>query len=214
MTPNSEETVMKIPKDLEKRLTARFGKVINLNKNPEVFQEIFEEIAAAVPKPSTDPRPVTEGSPFGVSWMDSWIAHWAINERIMTAQARNEEFASVLRSLVDLKFKERVNELRRFVREYPHFADGPPDGGPPEPGTPPPAGPSSFTAPDGGPPEPGTPPAGPSSFDVTEIARLKVCRTSEPRRSTTPNSHVESLSDCGITAGKSTTRTAFQRLAS
>ena len=100
-------------------------------------------------------------SPFGVSWMDSWVAHWVYNETLVSARAQDKEFANVLQSLVDLKFNERLEELRRFIGSYGGIVEEPPDGGPPEPGTPP-AGPVEFfEPPDGGTPEPGVPPTGP-----------------------------------------------------
>jgi hypothetical protein len=116
--------------------------------------------------------------------MDSWVAHWVVNEKIQTAEARDAQFAAVLRGLVDLRFNARIAEIRRFIHDFPGVFDPPPDGGTPEPGVPPapePPGPSPepmppapepgpgpviFMAPDGGPPEPGPPaPAGPSMFE-------------------------------------------------
>jgi hypothetical protein len=101
--------------------------------------------------------------PFGLSWMDSWVAHWIYAENLTRVQRQDRELATVLQSLVDMRFQVRLDEIRRFIRDGGIRME-PPDGGPPEPGTPP-AGPARFEAPDGGPPEPGTPPAGPARLE-------------------------------------------------
>jgi hypothetical protein len=165
------ETAMRIPQHIYKRITAKHGTVIDLKQRPEILQEIVDEIEAMALGGGTGGRGTEGGPPFGIPWMDSWVAHWTINEKILTAEARDREFSSILRALVDLKFNERLAEIKNFIRHHPQFAleptDGdPPDGGPPEPGAPDPA-PVRFEElrfdepPDGGPPEPGVPPTGP-----------------------------------------------------
>jgi hypothetical protein len=155
---------MTLPRELQGRLTQKFGPVIDLRKRPEVLEEIADEVRAELQTSGISGG--TTAPPFGVSWMDSWVAHWVYSEALQAAEARNREVAAVLRSLVDLKFNERLAEMREFVRDYGHVAESP-DAGPPEPGTPP-AGPARFTAPDAGPPEPGSPPAGPARFDAPD----------------------------------------------
>src|SRR5262245_9713193 len=146
-------------KDLHARLIERFGSVIDLRENPSILLDILEEIGVM---PQAEGGVKTSASPpFGVSWMDSWVAHWVYNEKLNAAKRQDMELANVLQSLADLKFEERLAEIRRFIRDIARFEGEPPDGGPPEPGTPP-AGPARFVAreapPDGGPPpEPGVP---------------------------------------------------------
>jgi hypothetical protein len=79
------------------------------------------------------PQGAPQPSPFGVSWMDSWVAHWVVQEKIQSAQARDAQFAAVLKGLVDLRFHARIAEIRRFSRDFGVF-EPPPDGGTPEPG--------------------------------------------------------------------------------
>ena len=133
--------------------------MIDLRENPSILLDILEELGAM---PQAEGGVKTSASPpFGVSWMDSWVAHWVYNEKLNTAKRQDIEVANVLQRLADLKFEERLAEIQRFIRDFPRFEGEPPDGGPPEPGTPP-AGPARFSAreapPDGGPPpEPGVP---------------------------------------------------------
>jgi hypothetical protein len=159
---------MTIAKDLMKRLMDRFGGVIDLQESPDVLEEIVAEVASrlrsaggtAAPSPTPQSAP-----PFGVPWMDSWVAQWVYADNIGRIAQRDRQLATVLQDLSELKFRERLDEIRRFVQDRAIHAQ-PPDGGPPEPGVPPPAGPSAFVPPDGGPPEPGGPsPAGPSAFE-------------------------------------------------
>jgi hypothetical protein len=122
------------------------------------------EIAASLGESRVE-KPAGEApAPFGVSWMDSWVAHWVYTEHAQAAGRRGEALGQVMRDLVDLKFDQRLDQIRAFIRDY---RAEPPDGGPPEPGVPPPAGPAVvFAPPDGGTPEPGVPPAGPSPTPV------------------------------------------------
>lgn len=154
---------MNIDKDLRKRITKKFGSVLDLKKKPELLQELLDELEKALNEKSPVARDVPLASPFGVSWMDSWVGTWIVADKLTNAKARDTELAAVLQGLVDAKFNQRIAELRRFVREYPNFAG--PDGGTPEPGVPP-VGPAGFVfePPDGGPPEPGVPPVGPAGF--------------------------------------------------
>ena len=137
-------------KDVHTRLIERFGSVIDLRENPSILLDILEEFGA-LPREETGLRASTS-PPFGVPWMDSWVAHWVYNEKVNAAKKQDMEVANVLERLVDLKFEERLAEVQRFIRDSPRFEGEPPDGGSPEPGTPP-AGPARFEAPpDGGPP--------------------------------------------------------------
>ena len=151
-------------KDLHERLISKYGGVINLKENPGILQYLYEEVEQAVHVDALGVDKPGRTAPFGVSWMDSWVAHWVYNDNLRTIESKDRELGTILRSLADLKFNERLDEMRRFIRNNPHFIHEAPDGGPPEPGTPP-AGPSMFSPPDAGPPEPGTPPAGPAALE-------------------------------------------------
>lgn len=146
--------------------------------DPELLGRIVDDVAASLGKPSA-PRAV-----FDVSWMDSYVAHWALGQEVLPQADRLEELAPTLRDLMDARFAERLDELRQWVERLAAPPDGgtpepgvppvppvgpdpgpvPPDGGPPEPGVPP-VGPVLFEPPDGGPPEPGVPPVGPAVFE-------------------------------------------------
>ena len=160
-------------KDLQQRLIEKYGPVIDLRESPGFLYDVYQEMDWTTQGGGAGS---TGGSaePFGVSWMDSWVAHWIYNEKLNVAKSRDAQAAAVLQGLVDLKFNERLGEIQRYISNVQRLRDEPPDGGPPEPGTPP-AGPARRIfgeesrvfrdePPDGGPPEPGTPPAGPERF--------------------------------------------------
>jgi len=163
-------------KDLHQRLIEKYGPVIDLRESPGFLYDVYREMDWTTQGASAGS---TGGSaePFGVSWMDSWVAHWIYNEKLNVAKSRDAQVAAVLQGLVDLKFNERLGEIQRYIRNIQRLRDEPPDGGTPEPGVPP-AGPERFlrdeirdefrkvsrlrdAPPDGGTPEPGVPPAGP-----------------------------------------------------
>jgi hypothetical protein len=154
---------MSVTEDLLKRMMERFGGIIDLKERPEVLDEIVIEVSRG--KGAHPPAAQSTTAPFGVSWMDSWVAHHVFAENLASLKQRDREVATALQGLVDLRFRARLDEITRIIRNE----DEPPDGGPPEPGVPnPPAGPSPGgiirnEPPDGGPPEPGVPnpPAGP-----------------------------------------------------
>lgn len=165
-------------KDLHQRLIEKYGPVIDLRESPGFLYDVYREMDWTTQSASAGS---TGGSaePFGVSWMDSWVAHWIYNEKLNVAKSRDAQVAAVLQGLVDLKFNERLGEIQRYIRNIQRLRDEPPDGGPPEPGAPP-AGParrffgeeariSRDEPPDGGTPEPGVPPAGPERFLRDEI---------------------------------------------
>ena len=162
-------------KDLHQRLIDKYGPVIDLRETPGFLYEVYRQMDL-----TPDAGPGGSGGsaePFGVSWMDSWVAHWIYNQKLSAAKSRDAQVAAVLQGLVDLKFNERLVEIQRYINNARRLADEPPDGGP-EPGSPP-AGPEGFRdqvreefrkvsrifrdePPDGGTPEPGVPPpAGP-----------------------------------------------------
>ena len=155
---------MKAPTALRERIAKQYGSVIDLKRDPDLFDRIVAEIAASLGESRVE-KPAGEApAPFGVSWMDSWVAHWVYTGHAQAAGRRGEALGQVMRDLVDLKFDQRLDQIRAFIRDY---RAEPPDGGPPEPGVPPPAGPAVvFAPPDGGTPEPGVPPAGPSPTPV------------------------------------------------
>jgi hypothetical protein len=149
--------------DLQNRLIERFGRVVDLKQNPAVLAAIAEEVRQA-----HQPGGAASAAPFGVSWMDSWVAHWIYEENLRSAASKDRQLATLMRALVDIRFSARLGELQLFVRQHLGGNAEPPDGGPPEPGAPPPAGPVAFDSdvrdpvlepepPDGGAPEPGTP---------------------------------------------------------
>jgi hypothetical protein len=159
---------MTLATDLMKHMMEKFGGIIDVKEHPETLDDIVNEVAARIRGGGNIEQP--SATPFRVSWMDSWVAHWVYHENLRSAETNDRALATVLRDLVDLKFRERLNEIQRYIRDLPPFATEAPDAGPPEPGSPP-AGPRSFSsseAPDAGPPEPGTPPAGPSRFSGSE----------------------------------------------
>lgn len=157
----------------------KHGSLIDLNKNPEVLMDIVTELRIH-DQPNVTESGKENAAPFGVPWMDSWAANWMLNQQSESQKVSSElEFKTVIRQLTELKFRERLSEIKRFIADQSVLGNEAPDGGPPEPGTPP-AGPSSiFTEepPDGGTPEPGVPPApeppgpGPSSGPDADILR-------------------------------------------
>jgi hypothetical protein len=165
-------------KDLHQRLIDKYGPVIDLRESPGFLYEVYQEMELT-PQGAGPGSGGVSTEPFGVSWMDSWVAHWIYNEKLNVAKSRDAQVAAVLQGLVDLKFNERLGEIQRYISNVQRLRNEVPDGGPPEPGTPG-AGPSRRffreesgifrdEPPDGGPPEPGTPPAGPERFLRNEI---------------------------------------------
>jgi hypothetical protein len=151
---------MTLASDVMKRVMEKFGGIIDLKERPEILDELVDEVVARV-KAGENAQP--PASPFGLSWMDSWVAHWVYAENLTKVRRQDRELATVLQSLVDLRFQARLDEIRRFIRDVGIHTE-PPDAGPPEPGVPP-GGPARFEPPDGGPPEPGVPPGGPARFE-------------------------------------------------
>jgi hypothetical protein len=141
---------MDIPKDIYQRITKKHGTILNLQNNPAILEDILRELRSIEQDDFADYQTKT-ASPFNVPWMDSWAANWLLHQQSSQKQSE-KEFNSVLGQLIDLKFRERLNELREFIGRYAE----PPDAGPPEPGTPP-AGPQSmFASPPPDPPPPDT----------------------------------------------------------
>lgn len=136
----------------------KYGNQINLKKNPEILLDIISDLKVHLQPEIPDSNPVQPHvTPFGIQWMDSWAANWMLHQQPTIPKASPEnEFRTVLEQLTELKFRQRLQDIRRFIIENGGIVNEPPDGGPPEPGTPP-AGPISVFGPDGGSPEPGTP---------------------------------------------------------
>ena len=183
-------------------LMERCGGIVDIKENPEIIDEIVNKVVTHLEANKESAPSATAGTtpPFDVSWMDSWVAHHVLAERITDLKSKNQAVASVLQGMVDARFNARLAEIRDAVlrvRDEPpdggtpepgvppppdpgparaRFFDEPPDGGTPEPGVPPPPDPSPGRAaifdepPDGGPPEPGTPPAGPQGSDFGSFA--------------------------------------------
>ena len=153
------------------RIVAKHVPTMELGKNPHALEDLLDDIDEVIESEASGP--VSDRGPFGVSWMDSWVAHWVYAEKQRSAEATNSEVAALLRSLVDLKIEQRMQDIRGLLARL-RRDDVPPDAGPPEPGVPPPApppnGPEAFLGvgrlvpPDAGPPEPGAPPAGPATI--------------------------------------------------
>ena len=163
--------------DLIKTITRKHGSLIDLNKNPEVLMDIVTELRIREEHnaPALEKEHV---APFGVPWMDSWAANWILHQKSENSKSSSaQEFTKVIQQLTELKFRERLAEIKKFVTDWGGLVNMPPDGGPPEPGTGPGTGPSSVfneEPPDGGTPEPGVPPdppgPGPADLD-TNILR-------------------------------------------
>lgn len=147
--------------ELIKTITQKHGSLIDLDKNPEILMDIVTE--CRIHEQHDVAEPATKNpAPFGVPWMDSWAANWMLYQQPANPKSSSEvEFKAVVQQLTELKFRERLNEIKKFIIDQHGFVNETPDGGTPEPGTPP-AGPSAIfadTPPDGGTPEPGVPPA-------------------------------------------------------
>jgi hypothetical protein len=141
----------------------------NPRLDPELVGQIVDEVADSLGQgPSEQPGP--SASPFAVSWMDAYLAHWILGQQVQPEGDRLDELAPVIRELMDTRFSQRLTSIREWIGSLSVQPDGgpsepgtpdPPDGGPsPEPGTPE-FGAPRTDPPDGGPPEPGTPPVGP-----------------------------------------------------
>ncbi|HEY0678929.1 MAG TPA: hypothetical protein VGD17_11625 [Chitinophagaceae bacterium] len=175
---------MDISKEIYKKIIKQHGPVLDLKKKPEILDDILRELRSLESDDYSSYQKKTS-APFNGPWMDSWMANWVVQKDLPPSDLSPKEFNTALRQMVDLKFRDRLSDLQRFIRD--HLAE-PPDGGTPEPGVPAPAGPSSmFTSippdpdepfslaarrrpglfntgpdpapepPDGGPPEPGVP---------------------------------------------------------
>lgn len=154
---------MTLGKSLMQRIMERCGGIIDLQEHPEIIDYIVDEVMAHLELNKNLAQSVTEPTkpPFDISWMDSWVAHRVFAEKLADAELKSRKLAFVLRSMVDLKFNSRLEEIKQIIGGLAE----PPDGGTPEPGTPP-VGPSaSPEPPDGGPPEPGVPPDPPAGPD-------------------------------------------------
>lgn len=132
---------MDVSKNLYQRITMRHGTVLDLKKNPGILEEILQEMRSLEHDDFAAYQKKT-ASPFNVEWMDSWAANWLLHQQSSSGQA-GHQFNAVLRQMVDLKLRDRLHELSRYLGRYAE----PPDGGPPEPGVPP-AGPQAFSPPD------------------------------------------------------------------
>jgi hypothetical protein len=130
-------------------------------ENPKIdvalVERIVDDVTASMGKAAADAGLPRADNPFAVSWMDSYLAHWILGQQVAPELDRNKDLAPVVRDLLDARFAERLDAIRKWIDRVAE----PPDGGVPEPGVPP-VGPSAVLLPDGGTPEPGVPPVGPS----------------------------------------------------
>ena len=149
---------MSLKQKLTTHLMERCGGIVDIKESPEVLDEIVNEVKAHLEAEKGIGQSVSSKSsaPFGVPWMDSWVANHIFAERVSDLQSKNREVASLLQSMVDVQFNARLGEIRDLIRRG---VASPPDGGTPEPGVPPvpPVGPAISTA-----SEPGSPPVGPA----------------------------------------------------
>ena len=168
---------MSLKQKLTTHLMERCGGIVDIKESPEVLDEIVNEVRAHLEAEKGFGQSSTSSAPFGVPWMDSWVAHHVFAERVSNLQSKNRQVASLLQGMVDAQFNARLAEIRDLI----HRVAEPPDGGTPEPGVPP-VGPSrahtptiSLASDPGSPPvgpsgpnrittasEPGSPPVGPS----------------------------------------------------
>lgn len=150
---------MSLKQKLTAHLMERCGGIVDIKESPEVLDEIVNEVKAHLEAEQGTGQPVSSKSsaPFGVPWMDSWVANHVFAERVSDLQSKNREVASLLQGMVEVQFNARLGEIRDIIGER---LASPPDGGTPEPGVPPvgPAGPARVTTAS----EPGSPPVGPA----------------------------------------------------
>jgi hypothetical protein len=128
------------------KITEKHGDVVDFKKNPKILEDILQEFKAINDDAWNEYNKMAIVAPFGISWMDSWLAQWTLNQN--ASFEKGKEFPAVLNELVDLKFTERLGELEEFILRYRLAMDEPPDGGTPEPGVPNPPDPPD-------PPDPG-----------------------------------------------------------
>lgn len=145
---------MSIPRELRNSLIRKYG-TRGRTLDRDLLEQIIDEIAHVVSAPQGS---APAASPFDVSWMDSYLAHWTLGRNVAPTDDRFNEVAQMLRDAMDARFEEHKAAILERLAGTTAEA---PDGGSPEPGGPP-VGPSVME-PDGGPPEPGTPPVGPEA---------------------------------------------------
>jgi hypothetical protein len=149
-----------------RRIVDKYTSNATVTVDPAVLEQIIDDIVAATGEAPTGKI----RSPFAAPWLDSFLAHWALGENVdltPVSAGLSEDTVAVLRNLVDIKFRERLAELQRFVQgqQLAESEPGTPDGprsaflAESEPGTP--DGPrSAFLAES----EPGTPDGPRSAF--------------------------------------------------
>ena len=108
---------MKAPTALRERIAKQYGSVIDLKRDPDLFDRIVAEIAASLGESRVEKAAGETPAPFGVSWMDSWVAHWVYTGHAQAAGRRGEALGQVMRDLVDLKFDQRLDQIRAFIRD-------------------------------------------------------------------------------------------------
>ena len=158
---------MSLKGKLTTHLMERYGGIVDIKERPEVLDEIVNEVRAHLEAEKGSGQS-TSSAPFGVPWMDSWVAHHVFAERVSDLRSKDRQVASLLQSMVDVQFNARLGEIRNLIQAHP-----PSIGTASEPGSPPvgPAGAKGtiFTA-----SEPGSPPVGPAG------AKGSIITASEP----------------------------------
>ena len=148
---------MSLKQKLTTHLMERCGGIVDIKESPEVLDEIVNEVRAHLEAEKSSGQSESS-APFGVPWMDSWVAHHVFAERVSNLQSKNRAVASLLQGMVEVQFNARLAEIRDLI----HRVAEPPDGGTPEPGVPP-VGPSRAHTPSiSTASEPGSPPVGPA----------------------------------------------------
>ena len=172
---------MSLKQKLTTRLMERCGGIIDIKEDPAVLDEIVNEVKAHLETEKGSGQPLSTSAPFGVPWMDSWVAHHVFSERVSDLQSKERQVASLLQDMVDVQFNARLGEIRDLIREG--LVAAPPDGGTPEPGVPPapPVGPATMRPPSiSTASEPGSPPVGPAGARGGAVLRDIDGGVSEP----------------------------------
>jgi hypothetical protein len=156
---------MSLKQKLTTHLMERCGGIVDIKESPEVLDEIVNEVRAHLETEKGFAQSKSS-APFGVPWMDSWVAHHVFAERVSNLQQKNRAVASLLQDMAEVQFNARLAEIRDLI----HRVAEPPDGGTPEPGVPP-VGPSRAHTPTISlASEPGSPPVGPSGPNRISLA--------------------------------------------
>lgn len=104
---------MDIPKDIYNRITQKHGTVLDLKSNPAILDDILRDLRS-IEQDDFSGNQKKAASPFNVPWLDSWAANWLQHQQSQSGQSQKEVDA-VLGQMIDVKFRERLSELKRFI---------------------------------------------------------------------------------------------------